>query len=229
MTDYTPGAIAPERADELDRVLLGRPRQPRGENAVTSMNVHAAARDVTTMRTYHDTFAVSRARTGKVTNQRHSGRCWMFAAFNVARAATMDLLDVDDFEFSQAFGFFYDKLEKFNVGLEYVIETAALPLDSREVSGLLEPLHGRRQLLPRRDEHHPQVGARAQGRHARERLHQGRRPDERPARAPLPQERDGAAPPRRGGAGTSQTCARPRRAWSPTATASSPCASASRR
>ena len=62
----------------------------------------------------------------------------MFSAFNVARAATMELLDVDDFEFSQAFGFFYDKLEKFNVGLEYVIEIAALPSDSREVSDLLE-------------------------------------------------------------------------------------------
>ena len=54
----------------------------------------------------------------------------MFSAYNVARAATMELLDVDDFEFSQVYGFFYDKLEKFNVGLEYVIETAGLPLDS---------------------------------------------------------------------------------------------------
>ncbi len=142
MTDYTPGAIAPERADELTASFSADRANRVARNAVTSMNVHAAARDVTTMRTYHDTFAVSRARTGKVTNQRHSGRCWMFAAFNVARAATMDLLDVDDFEFSQAFGFFYDKLEKFNVGLEYVIETAALPLDSREVSGLLSHCMG---------------------------------------------------------------------------------------
>ena len=142
MTDYTPGAIAPERADELTASFSADRANRVARNAVTAMNVHAAARDVTTMRTYHDTFAVSRARTGKVTNQRHSGRCWMFAAFNVARAATMDLLDVDDFEFSQAFGFFYDKLEKFNVGLEYVIETAALPLDSREVSGLLSHCMG---------------------------------------------------------------------------------------
>ena len=138
MTDYSAGAIAPETAGEL-AASFGADRANRvARNAVTSMNVHAAARDVARLRTYHDTFAVSRVRTGKVTNQRHSGRCWMFAAFNVARAATMELLDVDDFEFSQAFGFFYDKLEKFNVGLEYVIETAALPIDSREVAGLLE-------------------------------------------------------------------------------------------
>ena len=48
-------------------------------------------------------------RTGEVTNQRQSGRCWMFSAFNVARAATMNLLDVDSFEFS-GIGMFYDKL-----------------------------------------------------------------------------------------------------------------------
>ena len=138
MTDYTAGAIAPERADELTASFCADRANRVARNAVTSMNVHAAARDVSHMRTYHDTFCVSRVRTGKVTNQRHSGRCWMFAAFNVARAATMALLDVDDFEFSQAFGFFYDKLEKFNIGLEYIIETAELPVDSREVTDLLE-------------------------------------------------------------------------------------------
>lgn len=142
MTDYSAGAIAPERSDELTASFSADRANRVARNAVTSMNVHAAARDVSHMRTYHDTFCVSRVRTGKVTNQRHSGRCWMFAAFNVARAATMQLLDVDDFEFSQAYGFFYDKLEKFNVGLEYVIETAALPLDSREVSGLLDHCMG---------------------------------------------------------------------------------------
>lgn len=138
MTDYTAGAIAPETADELTRSFSADRANRVARNAVTSMNVHAAARNVSTLRTYHDTFGVSRVRTGKVTNQRHSGRCWMFSAFNVARAATMDLLDVDDFEFSQVFGYFYDKLEKFNVGLEYVIETAGLPIDSREVAGLLD-------------------------------------------------------------------------------------------
>ena len=138
MTDYSAGAIAPKTANELTASFSADRANRVARNAVTSMNVHAAARDVARLRTYHDTFGVSRKRTGKVTNQRHSGRCWMFSTFNVARAATMELLDVDDFEFSQAFGFFYDKLEKFNVGLEYVIETADLPCDSREVAGLLE-------------------------------------------------------------------------------------------
>lgn len=141
-TNHPEGAIDPGASDALTASFSADRANRVARNAVTSMNVHPAARSVSALRTYRDTFSVSRPRTGKVTNQRHSGRCWMFSAFNVARAATMELLDVDDFEFSQAFGFFYDKLEKFNVGLEYVIETAALPLDSREVSHLLEHTMG---------------------------------------------------------------------------------------
>ena len=106
-------------------------------NAVTSSNVLKAARNPTTMRTYHDTFGISRKRTGSVTNQRQSGRCWMFATYNVARSKTMDLLDVDDFEFSQAFGMFYDKLEKANAFLSNVLETASLPADDRTVEWLM--------------------------------------------------------------------------------------------
>ena len=75
-------------------------------NAVAAMGVNKAAVDPTRMRTYHDTYSVSRKRTGEVTNQRHSGRCWMFSAMNVLRASAMETLDVDTFEFSQAYGLF---------------------------------------------------------------------------------------------------------------------------
>ncbi|OFK24883.1 aminopeptidase C [Olsenella sp. HMSC062G07] len=119
-------AFSAERANRVAR------------NAVTSMNVMAAARDVTKMRSYHDSFAVSIRRTGEVTYQRQSGRCWLFAAYNVARQATMRLLDVKSVEFSQAFGMFYDKLEKANATLERVIETVNLPDDAREVQQLMD-------------------------------------------------------------------------------------------
>ena len=91
-------------------------------NSVTSMGVSAAARDITTMRTYADTYGVAVAKTGDVTNQRQSGRCWMFSSFNVLRQEAIKKLDVDTFEFSQAYGMFYDKLEKANSALEYIIQ-----------------------------------------------------------------------------------------------------------
>lgn len=106
-------------------------------NAVTSMDVMPAARDYNHMRTYHETYSVELPHTGDITNQRHSGRCWMFSAFNVARAATIKLLDVETFEFSQAYGMFYDKLEKANAFLENIIRLADKPLDDRELMSVL--------------------------------------------------------------------------------------------
>ena len=134
-------AISPIDHDWIDALTADFPADRANRvarNSVTSANVDAAARNVSTMRTYHDTFSVSLPKTGDVTNQRQSGRCWMFSTYNVVRAETMRLLDVDNFEFSQVFGMFYDKLEKFNAGLGYILDTVELPLSSREVSLVME-------------------------------------------------------------------------------------------
>ncbi|MGI6231167.1 MAG: aminopeptidase C [Tractidigestivibacter sp.] len=136
MSDNT--TIDPSWAAEKGKSFSADRANRVARNAVTSMNVMAAARDVSRMRTYHDTYGVMLAHTGNVTNQRQSGRCWMFSSFNVARAATIKLLDVDNFEFSQAFGMFYDKLEKANSMLENVIALADRPEDDRELLEVLD-------------------------------------------------------------------------------------------
>lgn len=140
MTDFK--GLEPQAINELTAGFSADRANRIARNAVTSDDVHKAARNISVMRTYHDSFCVSRPRTGEVTNQRHSGRCWYFAATNVARANTMELLDVDTFEFSQTYGMFYDKLEKFNVGLGRIIKTADQPTSSREVSLVLHRAMG---------------------------------------------------------------------------------------
>jgi bleomycin hydrolase len=70
-------------------------------------------------------------KTAKITDQRGSGRCWLFAGFNVLRPAVVKKLNWDEFEFSQAHLFFWDKLEKANVFLERIIERRGL--DPRDV------------------------------------------------------------------------------------------------
>ena len=76
-----------------------------------------------------------------VTNQARSGRCWMFAGLNLFRAETRDLLNVKQFEFSQSYVMFWDKMERANYILEAVIETADRPIDDRVVAWLLnQPL-----------------------------------------------------------------------------------------
>lgn len=72
-----------------------------------------------------------------VTNQKSSGRCWMFAALNLFRVGAMKKLKVKDFEFSQNYTLFWDKLEKANYFLEAVIDTADRDVDDRTVKTLL--------------------------------------------------------------------------------------------
>lgn len=71
-----------------------------------------------------------------VTNQRSSGRCWIFAATNVFRIAIMQKYDIKSFELSQAYLFFWDKVEKANYFLESILETADEDVSSRLVSAL---------------------------------------------------------------------------------------------
>lgn len=71
-----------------------------------------------------------------ITNQRSSGRCWIFASTNVFRVALEKKLGIKEIELSQQYLFFYDKLEKSNFFLQNAIDTADQDLDSRLVSTL---------------------------------------------------------------------------------------------
>ena len=72
-----------------------------------------------------------------VTNQKHSGRCWLFAATNVIREKIARDLNLDAFELSQSYLAFWDKFERCNYFLESIIATADLPTDDRTVSFIL--------------------------------------------------------------------------------------------
>ncbi|CAG8650928.1 36447_t:CDS:2 [Racocetra persica] len=73
---------------------------------------------------------------GKATNQKSSGRCWLFAATNVLRLLVMKKYKLEDFELSQSYLFFYDKLEKANFFLENMIALVDEDVDSRLIQYL---------------------------------------------------------------------------------------------
>lgn len=73
---------------------------------------------------------------GPRTNQASSGRCWIFATLHVVRYTAAEKLNLTEFEISQNYLFFYDKLEKANYYLESMIELREEPLDSRTLSYL---------------------------------------------------------------------------------------------
>jgi bleomycin hydrolase len=74
----------------------------------------------------------------KVTNQERSGRCWLFAGLNLLRVGAMRKMGLKEFEFSQNYAMFWDKIERANYFLEAIIETAGLDLDDRTVAYLLQ-------------------------------------------------------------------------------------------
>lgn len=105
-------------------------------NAVTSSGVRKAARDPEAAAQATTTFDIQ-LEQGDTTDQKRSGRCWMFASLNTMRYRVMKKLGLKTFELSQAYPLFWDKYERSNWFFECVIATASEPLDSREVSYLL--------------------------------------------------------------------------------------------
>ena len=71
--------------------------------------------------------------TDNVTNQKHSGRCWEFSTLNVLRHFFGKKYKAKNFTFSQAYNFFWDKIERANIFYDEILRNADKPLDSREV------------------------------------------------------------------------------------------------
>ena len=74
---------------------------------------------------------------GGVTDQKHSGRCWEFATLNVLRHYFGKKNKVKDFTFSQAYNFFWDKIERANAFYNAMIRLADKPINDREVQSWL--------------------------------------------------------------------------------------------
>ena len=77
-------------------------------------------------------------KTMSATNQKASGRCWLFAATNVCREIIAAKCNIGEFELSQSYLAFYDRLEKSNYLLESVIELIDKDYDDRTLTFLLE-------------------------------------------------------------------------------------------
>ena len=107
------------------------------ENTVTHNGIHASLETRKSAVENTPVFSLDLTKD-KVTNQKASGRCWMFAALNTFRHKMISSFQLEDFELSQAHTFFWDKYEKSNWFLEQVIATADQELTSRKVAFLLQ-------------------------------------------------------------------------------------------
>lgn len=106
-------------------------------NTAVKNGIAASCIDYKENRSMQNNFSVS-IDSGDITDQKQSGRCWMFAALNVMRLKVMKKLKLKNMELSQSYPLFWDKLEKSNWFLENILTTLDEPLNGRLLHFLLE-------------------------------------------------------------------------------------------
>lgn len=129
--------ISESFTEELYKNYLNNPKYRAIENAVTNNGLLKSLK--TRQSEVENDFVFSIDLTKDlVSNQKASGRCWMFAALNTFRHQLISDFKLENFELSQAHTFFWDKYEKANWFMEQVIATADQELSSRKVKFLLD-------------------------------------------------------------------------------------------
>ncbi len=130
-----------EELEKFRKDFVSSPKNLVVMNAVSGSSLTDVAVKREFISKYNHVFS-NEIKSMKITNQKKSGRCWIFAGLNFMRYYTAKKLNVEQFELSQSYEMFWDKLEKANYFLESIIQTVDEDLKSRLVSWLLAQLVG---------------------------------------------------------------------------------------
>jgi bleomycin hydrolase len=125
----------------MRKQFSANPKNRMAQNAVAQTSIDAVALDREVV-VRIDTTVSNLLDDWSVTNQKKSGRCWLFAGLNLLRVGAAQAMNLKEFEFSENHLMFWDKLERANFFLEAMIETADRDLDDRTVSFLLSEVAG---------------------------------------------------------------------------------------
>ncbi|MBO0456896.1 C1 family peptidase [Enterococcus hulanensis] len=129
--------ITNERTQAFREAFAKNSKQTALQRGVVKNGIRASAENMQAHVENTPVFSIDLA-TGKVANQKQSGRCWMFAALNTFRHRLLTTFQLKDFELSQNYTFFWDKYEKANYFYENILNTAEQSVTSREVAFLLQ-------------------------------------------------------------------------------------------
>jgi bleomycin hydrolase len=105
-------------------------------NSITNNDISSLALNRDILRSHNEIFS-HKIKAKGITNQKKSGRCWLFAGLNILRPKVIENNNLEKFEFSQNYLAFWDKLEKANCFLENIIEFANRDILDREMEFLL--------------------------------------------------------------------------------------------
>ena len=122
--------ITPQMLQQFQNSYKSEGADKALDNAVAANDIKVLALNNETMAQFDTEFS-NKVNSKGVTNQRGSGRCWLFSGLNVLRAKMIAKYNLGAMEFSENYCFFYDQLEKSNLFLQAVIDNGKKPMDDR--------------------------------------------------------------------------------------------------
>jgi bleomycin hydrolase len=137
-TDNNNGGISSEMMQQIKKSYGGTASDKAMRNIMVNQSPAKLAMNYENATKFDSHFS-NRVVSKAVTDQKSSGRCWMFTGMNVMRNKAIRQHDLPaDFQFSQAYTFFYDQLEKSNLFLQAIIDTYKKPMTDQEVEWLFK-------------------------------------------------------------------------------------------
>ncbi|KAL8718922.1 MAG: hypothetical protein Q9225_004004 [Loekoesia sp. 1 TL-2023] len=134
---YSP-TVSISTTEQWEKELMEDPKNRLALSALSANNATSILTQRSTVISDTQNFNIKIGLEGApITNQKSSGRCWLFAATNVFRVAIMKRYNLKEFELSQAYLFYWDKLEKANWFLEQILDTVQEDLEGRLIQTLL--------------------------------------------------------------------------------------------
>lgn len=107
------------------------------QNALSANDISKLAWNRSNVGTVDQLFTY-RVDVSGITDQKSSGRCWMFSSLNLFRPMVMKKYNLAEFEFSESYLYFYDLLEKANLFLNNMENSAGLPIENEKVRWYLK-------------------------------------------------------------------------------------------
>ncbi len=131
------GGISPEILKEIQKSYKNDAHDKAIGNAISGNEIKKLALNRQNVAA-NDQYFSNRITSKGISDQKSSGRCWLFTGLNVIRAKVISKYSLSQFQFSQNYSFFWDQLEKSNMFLQEIIETKDKPLDDKKVEWLFK-------------------------------------------------------------------------------------------
>lgn len=129
------GGIDPDMMTRLQESYQPTAADRAIHNALNTADINTLAASADNRANFDNEFTYRVPSVG-ITDQKRSGRCWLFTGLNVLRSQAIKNNDINKLKLSQAYNFFYDQLEKSNLFLQSIIDTAGDDINDRRVQWL---------------------------------------------------------------------------------------------